>query len=534
MNNPNISNLSKIDQLIRQGQIKTAAKEIFLIYKTQKIPDQNRLEIANLARRSGQPLLSLKILSPFIKKNLERLRPLLPSEKISYAAGLISLGALTEAEDMLLGPDLNDEPMRWFYLGLSAMAEWNYIKAKKYLQKYLKCKTLTGYQIHTANLNLATSLLVLGENHSAGMIIQSEINQLNANTEALLISFFKELEIQWLIAEKKYDQAIVVLNSLVKYLKNQSTLYDLNIQKWNLAVQFYAKKMTEPELKKSLDQLEIQAQTNEAFELLREIDFYRALFLKDQQAWSRIYFGTESPSYIQRIESNLGKWPGNLASIWIPQTWQKNKFSLETNDQKNQEIFDKNDDSLLTRTSTSNSEKNTLNVCLDIANPKLNEINSGSLQHQLLWLIAKDLYRPISLGALFHGLYPNEKFDPWTSKERVLKLVNRTQKSIDKKFPEQFKILQRKNKFYFFFNRPIGLIQKYFQFSTAQQNDPFFCNLFFNFKYNSFKNSDVGQLTSLSAGQVLERINGYIDKGWIQTNNKKAGHRNYRIKNLKK
>lgn len=488
---------ANLDFLIRSGQVNHAAREIHLIFKTQKIHDKDKSTFANLARRSGLPLLSLKILTPLVWQEKHGLRDLNQEEILSYSAGLIALGAHQEGQELLRSHDLKTESQRWFFLGISAMNQWEYENAKNYFQYFLSCTDITSYQRHTASLNLTTSLLVIGELDQAIQIIQKAELSIDPVKEKLLHFYFFEQKVQWLIAKKKYQEALAKIQEIQDSVYNLPINYQLTIKKWRLAAAFYAKELKHEELSRSLDSLELEAHQRSMPELLREIDFYRALFLNDSMAHHRVFFGTGWKTYLKRMENNLGKADFAKTFEWSPRLWQKisqNSISMNS---------------------------------IQILHPKY--MRNNGLQHKLLWTLSSDLYRQQSLGSLFYSLYQDERFDPWTSKDRLLKMIQRTQHSINAYHSnEVLKICNTRNRFYLRFDSPLILPYRPHHLQQEIKNEPILIAIYHKMKFQLFSNKDIRQLTGMSESQVYEELAKLSSRRLIDQYHRN-GHRMYKI-----
>jgi hypothetical protein len=376
------------------------------------------------------------------------------------------------------------------------MNQWEYQKAKKIFSEYLQSSNLTSYQIQTARLNLSTSMLVIGDLDSARQIIEAAMESIHPEKEKLLQFYFLEQKVQWLIAEKKYDQALLIIQKIQSQEKDLPENYKLTLKKWHLASAFYSKKINTEQLSNDLNLLENEAYQRSMPELLREIDFYRSLFLKDPSAYSRIYFGTSWKPYLKRLEENLGQQKHPTSFLWNPRPWQK--------------ISD-----------------GSTGTTFDIQRPM--NVRYNSMQHKLLWVLSSDLYRQHSLGSLFHSLYPNEKFDPWTSKDRIMKLLRRTQVVIPSKSNEySLKILHKKNKFYLSFDCELLLPLRPRHLPIEIQQDPLLVAIYNIKKYRPFTNEDIRKISDLSESQTYEDLKKIFAKGYIQQL-KKRGQTTYCI-----
>lgn len=76
--------ISHLESLARQGQTSEVQK-VFQHLNCAKITRQHRFPLAQMARRAGLPMMSLKIMNPLVRSPLPLSEPLKNEEKLIYA-----------------------------------------------------------------------------------------------------------------------------------------------------------------------------------------------------------------------------------------------------------------------------------------------------------------------------------------------------------------------------------------------------------------------------------------------------------------
>ena len=125
-------------------------------------------------------------------------------------------------------------------------------------------------------------------------------------------------------------------------------------------------------------------------ETQRECDLHRAVITQDQELFSHVYAGTPLPSYRARMLRFFPKASG----VGPVASW-----------------------------STPTEKHFNLNFGRDVQSGI--EVKAGPSTHRLIWELCCDFYRQLPVGSLFHLLFPNEYYDPDTSRDRVQAIIYR-------------------------------------------------------------------------------------------------------------
>lgn len=377
--------LKTMENQIRQSQGHLVVLEIRKI-QVQKIPRNYLADFSEMARRASDPLLALKILNSVIyPKTIQKVKAT-DKEKLTYASSLPLLGLNEEALTILSEVDAEVNPEVLLYSTFAYFGLWDYQKPVGLLKKYISSPHVNEYMKLVGRVNLIACYVSQFETQMAREWIVTTLDVAGKGQHWLLYGNILELEAQTYIQEKKYEEALKILEQAEKYLKESGGLYFAMVQKW----QFVCKMMSghwSDQLQLDLFQFQKQTQQNRLWEILRDCDLYLALSLQDQKKLEYVLNGTPMASFRHRAAKVLEQ------SLELKQV-----FSRQLGEGGG--IYDSHDPQLLFQS--------TLSLAL------------GAL--------AKDFYKPVPLGALFLSLYPGQIFDPFTSPKRVMNTIYRLRK----------------------------------------------------------------------------------------------------------
>lgn len=505
--------IKEIDLLIRQGRLGLAHQKIVHIYKSRTISDQVKLELSNLARRSAMPILALRILRPLIRKSEEAIRTLTDEEKTSYGASLIAIGSFQEAKGYLQESRLAQSI---FFLALMSMSQWKYLEAITLLRQYLQFHSVSEYQKRVACLNLASSYLVVGQAEEAQKIISKQLTTMDKSENRLIYFFFKELSVQYLIQEKQYNEASLILQEITNTFHEASAIYKLTLDKWTLAIQAYQQKLSKHLLLEQIQFLEARAITLQQYEVLRELDLYRTIFLQDTNSFIKLWYGTPYVEYLKRIQSTVSEVYQKPISIPNQYLWNPNR--TQSTDKHGVYL------NLISGKQVPNFEVSTsLDSVSKVSTRQV--VPSFSLTHQLLYQLCKDFYRPCEFGTLFQSLYPREKFDPFTSVGRVRKLVSRLNHQL-KQADDLIQVRSLHNRFSI--ESKVPLFLKKNQQSLEVYASPLIGLLTETFHEQLFTNQQVKEILGVSESQTLRILNHLKSLGVLHSVGTK-GQRRYSL-----
>lgn len=183
-----------------------------------------------------------------------------------------------------------------------------------------------------------------------------------------------------------YDEALQSLALAKTLLKDQAGFYSLFIDKWSILCHCF--KTGSAENLKKLQLFRDEAIKSNHWDSVRECDLFEAILTNNDQLIRRLIMGTPFEHYRQRVRRLYGK-----------DVKSSGQYLLKLGDDKNEstEIFDPYHKALYKK-------------------PHLLAVYDA---------LTLDFYKPSSLGFLFQKIYPTEKFNPYSSPPRILRLLTR-------------------------------------------------------------------------------------------------------------
>jgi tetratricopeptide (TPR) repeat protein len=378
-----------LDPLIRQGRI-AEARAGLKAQLTDRREDAPWL--AWIARRTGQPELSLRLLHRWVRPP-ERKRAQVPTghEVLEYGGALANLFATREARDLLSGLDPREFPEALFFQALASISEWDHASAIDWLERFLAQPSVEPYRRLVGQVNLALSQVL-------GQRFEEARTQLDANIEAcrkhgaqlLLANSLETLaHLEYLAGDlPRADAAVAQAQELLR--APEFPLRDaFFIEKWRVLIAH----RRDPSRKtlRIAEGLQRQARERREFETVRAMDFHLGRDLKDSRRLARVYFGSPFAMYQERIARTAASLGVELPASYA---WKPDGGAMKPS---------------LIRTAREISQ----------VAPK-----PGLLQG-LLRTLSSDHYRPFPLLALHERLYPGSHFNPRSSRDQIHQLMLR-------------------------------------------------------------------------------------------------------------
>lgn len=389
--------LQEIEALVVAGKHVEARQSLSLI-KPKTIPREWAAPYSQLALRFRDSLQALKILHPIIRPENTFNAPASAQETVAYAYALTNLGAVDESLEMLTKVNAEDEPEVLFQKSIALFKKWNYEDAAPFLVEFIQSDKITYYRRLVGKINLAAALVCL-EKWEAAQALLIEIEQIcKANKYNFLLGNCYELQAQVHLFSQRYDLAFVCIRQSLNFLENENGIYSLLARKWE-AIGLCLSSPNESSLNK-LREIRLQAKSLSHWETMRECDLFEAKFTNNAELFQKVIMGTPSESYRQRARKLFGS---TLRAV--------GHYEFSISGALSDEVIEKHFDPY-----------------------KKNSQGFGLYERPyLLYLfeaLTQDFYKPSHLGLLFRSLYPEEKFNPYTSPARVLRLL----KNLDKWF----------------------------------------------------------------------------------------------------
>ncbi len=407
--------LDQVEQLTRSGSI-GEVKLIFHKLIPKQIPRNYCAPIAELATRNSMYLYAMRCLQSYIRPQL--LSQELPTdrERLAYAKALIGLQMLKEARELLSEIEVSEVPEALLSMAFCYFGEWNYVKARPYIQKFIKHPKVTDYRRIVGRVNLAAVFVFTNDTINAEIeLAQLDILTQNHNARMLRGNVF-ELYGQLHIHQRDYKTAIKYLKVAEDLIGDSNSIYNFFIRKWKLVSELMLDKGDDLKLKKVNDLRQEAIYKWSHWETYRELDLYEAVATNNRSLLQKVYLGTPHLEYIRKMEgvSENIVFDSGAFALDLPHFMSKAPHEIK--------VF-------------------------------VNDVYEGlrgSRYQQKIWrILFQDFYKPPTLGELFSKLYPNEYFDPEHSPRRILNQFYGLAQHLNKKYPGCFKLFRKRNEFFY-------------------------------------------------------------------------------------
>lgn len=380
--------LTESEELIRLGLFEDVEKRLLSL---KKIARREAADLANIARRINRNDLAIKFLNPIVRSQDKLSPPATPIEKLEYADALRQLGATEESWNLLSDISSEKLPQVLLHQAFCLFTQWRYEEAIPLLQNYVLNPSLDDYPRCLGQINLAAAYIAENQLVLATPLVESLLAETKRLNFMLLYGNSLELRAQIFVSEKKYNQALILLDESRALLESsgKATLY---VEKW----QSIANSLKKNEITPSLLNVIEKARLMRHWETVRECELYIAFFEKNIDRFQFIYFGTPYKSFRERIVKMATE------SFKIPTS-----YLWVSNSKKPAVIFDIQAGQLI----GTESEDSQLPV--------------GQVLHRFFILMAQDFFRPRMTLSLFCHLFPDEVVSASTSINRVHQIVKR-------------------------------------------------------------------------------------------------------------
>ncbi len=388
--------LSQYEDLIRSGRSSEVLHGLRQL-AIKQIPRSLAWRFAELTRRTNLSDLGLRILKPYILSDVSSLTPS-QEETIVYSALLAKIGAVDEAL-MRLTPMSPESPRAALFMAYAHISQWNYRKAAPLLEEISRGEALDAYQTSVAQVNLAACYVNLAHWSKAEVLLGQLSQKCKLNNWSLLLANVYELSSLLLIETaqnaKDFEMARVQIDQIVNQLMSSATpQQNLFLSKWKAILQLIQLGPNARTLQ-ALEQVYQQAQLFKHWETLRDCDFYRAVYTKDENLAIYLLYGTPFESFKKKIWRHFHglKLPGEFI-------WRMNK---------EQECAAESSWDLYSGKTGDNSF---------VLKPQ-------SVSHRLFTTLTLDFYRPHMLASIFSKIHPGEFYNPMTTPGRMIKSIQR-------------------------------------------------------------------------------------------------------------
>ncbi len=389
------SQIDTWNDLVRKGQGAQVARELHKI-PAGKVPKAFLPQVANLCWRLSQASIGIQILFPDL-----RLKQSLGFESgaeswAEYAACLLEIGALEEAES-ILEKVLKNFPRAKFYLALLHFRKWNYESSLPLLKSYLK-DLEPSYHRTVVEVNLASALVVTNHHTEAEQLLLDLQKNLEHQQHHQLLGNSLEISSQIHFARGDFDQAYETATKSVELLqgsRNRGWLYG---KKWQWVNRLHREKRLTTELALEYEGLVALSLEMRSWETQRELELHRGLIERDEMLLNKVYYGSSSKHYKDHVHKKMSE-HGIHEGI--------RDFFIWTHDQGTLDMTNEGSSDLLREV-----------------------VNQGESLHsflpkKLILHLFSDFYAPFRTGQLFSLLFQGEHFNPHTSPDRLFQIVRR-------------------------------------------------------------------------------------------------------------
>lgn len=385
--------LSEAERLIVRGQIKAAAQ---LIDKSNATPNTRleTFELARIYRRIGNPEHSLRLLAPTVRPKAQILKPATDEERLEYAIALQRVGSLLEASGIIEKINSESVPDVLLVQAVVLFSQWNYKEAIPLLEKFLRQVPADSFNARLGKVNLCAALVHEGRPESKDLL-EELIRETQQNEEYLLMGNAYEISAQSAVRQGQYDEADQLLKKAEDVLSGVKILDFLWLIKWKNILSALREKSLVP-----LEVVKEEALRKKHWETLREVDFYRLQVEYSDDVFLRLYYGTKSTHYRERVRKMFPQ------ALVYPAVSLGEDGGVGPAGEKDLDIF-------------SLSE----------------ELAPGTTAHALLVHFLSDSYRGFRTGELHSILFPGDYYNPDTSLNRVHQTVSRFRKTLAQHIP---------------------------------------------------------------------------------------------------
>lgn len=372
--------ISECEGHLRDGRADLVARNVGGI-ALAKIPRSLRLPFANICRRANLIQQGLRILAPIVREDRRhRLRDATPDELAEYAFLIMKNGSIGEAQRLLQTIEPKECANATLYAGFCHMMRWEYREALPYFETFLSLKPEL-YQATIAKVNFAASLITLAEFPRALELLAEIEKDSRSKGFSRLLANAQELRAQIHLAKKDYSRCEADLEEAKRILSTETTSDQLFVSKWHALLTAARSSSIEP-----IESFRRQAEERGHWESLRDCDYHSLKIRFDDKLFSHLYYGTPYPAYRARLANELGYCPPEANFLH--------------GDAGADLIFDLKFGTVRSGDAAS-GEKIEMKI------------------HQVFQVLFQDFYRPAQIGTLFGELFPDEYYDPFSSRNRV-------------------------------------------------------------------------------------------------------------------
>lgn len=378
--------LQQFETEIRAGRGQHVFKQLTKI-NSMSVPREDRLQFANICRRVGHFSLGLKILGPVVyPERGAALEQATARELAEYAVLLVRSGIHGEARSLLAKVDVSQAPEALLFRAFTHFEHWEFRPAVPLLERYVETH-VTAYQQLVGRVNLAYAYVGSGRTEDALKTLDLNIRQCNEGGYGVLKVNCYELLTRLHAQNGDHDLALKTLEEARRNSGPGNGNEQKLITKWSAILESMRTGDLAPLLKYRETLTRFQS------EYKREVDRFSLRIQFDQERFNHLIFGTSSLAYREIVCAELGRTPS------------LQEYILGSED----------------------------GPILDLSTGKIDDqegLSAGLKCHALIEVLSRDFYKGLPLGELFVELYPGEKFDIFSSPNRVRQILHRTREML--------------------------------------------------------------------------------------------------------
>lgn len=390
--NKTVERLGRAREHLQKGNFGAARKLLReTIHRPRRLSASERLEAATLSLAAAQRELAVAALYPSIYDERDRLRRELDSETVRiYGRALAELGSLDEAIRLLRQVDHSQSPAASLSLAYAYFRRWDWRTPIKWLEATFKHPGLTDAERIRAKFILGIAM-VHGA-HDYGRADELLEDVVRAKVRERLRPVHRNAgqmyaQSAWMAGDRA--EAMRRLERAREQTRNEKDpVLDLTLDQWEAIIR---------EDWPALKRVRKRAAGARLWEVLRSVEYYLAIGMKDRRRARKLYVGGTYPGVRARL----------IAAELIDPRNQPESHPLRIG------RFDREGEAL-------------------VFDP-LHELKPGQLVQRTLRALAADFYRPPSTVELFARVFPGEHYHPASSRQRVWQALRRSRDWLEKR-----------------------------------------------------------------------------------------------------
>jgi hypothetical protein len=241
-------------------------------------------------------------------------------------------------------------------------------------------------------LNLAAGLIYCDRLDEASILLELLKQSTKESNLQLIYIHVLELSMQVAIKRSEWILATDILQQSQDLTPSGSELHSLYLRKWRTLLDFERGMSTGDRAESEFKSISAEARKVRDWETMRDCHFHLARITRKNHYFNWAYFGSPFESFRARVRKL--DWRPE-ASYLIPSDLQEKATDLPKK-------------------------------ILDLSQPS--GLKPGSGIHRLLLGLHYDLFKPATIGQLFHYVYPDRYYDPHSSSDCIYQLLTRARK----------------------------------------------------------------------------------------------------------